>query len=343
MTLKTQFACYTAVASILLAWCLIELPPVSGQDAELSDDSKPVKTPAKPGVEPDSSEDFGYGDASREEKTRKKKYFYSYQGGNRNRRGSRKSSAQSMIQQATKKYKAAKTDEEKAAAQKEMSAALSGFFDEDMKNREAGIVKIEERVKKLRAQLEKRRDAKDRLVDLQVQLLVNEANGLGFYSQPGSKSSRYSWYGTFNNSQQPPAAYGTPGAEPQNNSTPRWSYYPDDNRYPKSNSPEVPGGDPLNAPRNRRPETPKPSQPLGRPAATPPIGLPEPTQVPAVPSGRTGRRIDPSRSRIYENNEVSSTQKRHVPCVVCFSVNSVAKHFFHWHRGLREHRDNSDG
>jgi hypothetical protein len=92
------------------------------------------------------------------------------------------------IQKGVKKYQAAKTDANKEKAKIVMSAALSSYFDADMKNREKDIVNIEKRIKKLRALLEKRRAAKAKLVDLQLNVLINKAEGLGFYSQPQSTS-----------------------------------------------------------------------------------------------------------------------------------------------------------
>lgn len=91
----------------------------------------------------------------------------------------------SAIQQAVGKYRAAEDDKGKDEAKQAMSAALSEYFDADMKLREEEIRDIEERVKKLQAQLERRREAKSKLVELQLQLLVNEAEGLGFYGRSG--------------------------------------------------------------------------------------------------------------------------------------------------------------
>lgn len=222
MKFRTQYSCFACVAAALLAiWCFSELAPVSGQDGVPSNASKPVKKTAEPGVEPTPSSESSYSNAAPKKKP-KKKYLYSFQG-QKNAGKSRDITAQTMIQQATKKFKTAKTDDEKQAARKGMTAGLSRYFDDDIKKREAGIVKIEERVKKLRVQLEKRQEAKDRLVDLQVQLLINEANGLGFYSSPNSQSFSRSWldYPAPLVRSSTPWSYnpqdvssGTPGVEP---------------------------------------------------------------------------------------------------------------------------------
>jgi hypothetical protein len=97
-------------------------------------------------------------------------------------------SPEQEIQKGVKKYQVAKTEEKKEDAKQGISAALSSYFDADMKNREKDIVNIEKRIKKLRALLEKRRAAKAKLVDLQLKVLINKADGLGFYSQPQSTS-----------------------------------------------------------------------------------------------------------------------------------------------------------
>ena len=96
-----------------------------------------------------------------------------------------------QIKNAVKTLQTATTDAEKEKARQGISTALSDYFDTDMKKREQDIADIEARVTKLRTQLEKRREAKAKLVDLQLKVLVNEAQGLGFYSQPGSQRQRY--------------------------------------------------------------------------------------------------------------------------------------------------------
>jgi hypothetical protein len=63
---------------------------------------------------------------------------------------------------------------------KELEAAVSAEFDEDMKHREAELTKLEERMAKLRTQLERRKKAKAEITQLQTKVIVNEAEGLGF-------------------------------------------------------------------------------------------------------------------------------------------------------------------
>ena len=68
----------------------------------------------------------------------------------------------------------------KADLTKQLEAAVAKHFDEDVKARETELTKLEERLKKLRAQLERRSKAKAELIQLQIKVLVNEAEGLGF-------------------------------------------------------------------------------------------------------------------------------------------------------------------
>jgi hypothetical protein len=63
---------------------------------------------------------------------------------------------------------------------KQLETAVATEFDEDMKRRDAELTMLEERVAKLRAQLERRRKAKAEITQLQTKVLVNDADGLGF-------------------------------------------------------------------------------------------------------------------------------------------------------------------
>ena len=71
-------------------------------------------------------------------------------------------------------------DAKKADLTKQFEAAVAKHFDEDLKNRETELTKLEERLTKLRAQLDRRRKAKAEIIQLQIKVMVNEAEGLGF-------------------------------------------------------------------------------------------------------------------------------------------------------------------
>jgi hypothetical protein len=64
--------------------------------------------------------------------------------------------------------------------QEQMSRLLANFFDADMKNRQRELADLESRVQKLHAQVDKREAARDAIIQLQVNVLVHEAAGLGF-------------------------------------------------------------------------------------------------------------------------------------------------------------------
>jgi hypothetical protein len=78
----------------------------------------------------------------------------------------------------------AKSPDEKKQAdlKKKLEDAVAKIFDTDMMEREQRLAKLEERLKNLRAQLDRRKKAKSEIVDLEVKVLTNEAAGLGFSS-----------------------------------------------------------------------------------------------------------------------------------------------------------------
>jgi hypothetical protein len=86
------------------------------------------------------------------------------------------------IQELSAKIRDAEDDAAKAEARNGLAKALDGYFEEDMKRREEELAKVEERVKKLRALLEKRAAKKSEIIQLQIKVLENEADGLGFFN-----------------------------------------------------------------------------------------------------------------------------------------------------------------
>jgi len=79
---------------------------------------------------------------------------------------------------------------QRAEIMKQLEAAVAAGFDEDMKVREGELSKLEERLNKLRAQLDRRRKAKGEIIQLEVKVLVNEAEGLGFVGVPSPWSRK---------------------------------------------------------------------------------------------------------------------------------------------------------
>lgn len=84
------------------------------------------------------------------------------------------------LQAAINSLKTSKSDSEKKKAANIISAQLKFQFERDLKQREEELAKVEERVRSLREQLDKRRSAQADIISLRLQTLVNEASGLGF-------------------------------------------------------------------------------------------------------------------------------------------------------------------
>jgi murein L,D-transpeptidase YcbB/YkuD len=87
------------------------------------------------------------------------------------------------INEQAAKYRDADNEEEKSTALKNLNQVVDKCFEDDMKVREQELASIEERLNKLRAQLDRRRAKKQEIVDLQVKVVINDAEGLGFYSE----------------------------------------------------------------------------------------------------------------------------------------------------------------
>lgn len=87
------------------------------------------------------------------------------------------------INEQAAKYRDAENEEDKSTALKKLNEVVDKCFEDDMKVREQELASIEERLNKLRAQLDRRRAKKQEIVDLQVKVVINDAEGLGFYSE----------------------------------------------------------------------------------------------------------------------------------------------------------------
>ena len=98
--------------------------------------------------------------------------------------------AMSRVSDGQKKLQSAKSEEDQMKATSELRNALSKYFELDMKARQQEIDTINAGLKKMEDGLQKRADAKDDIVDLQLQIIVNEAEGLGFFRKSASISFR---------------------------------------------------------------------------------------------------------------------------------------------------------
>ena len=78
--------------------------------------------------------------------------------------------------------KNAKSDEERKKAISDVRKRLEKEYDGYIEATRNQIEQLQNRIKKLESHLEKREAAKDRLVELKLELLVSEADGMGWPS-----------------------------------------------------------------------------------------------------------------------------------------------------------------
>ena len=71
-------------------------------------------------------------------------------------------------------------ESKRAAAASELKMLLADIFDADLKKRNAELEKLEARVRKLRSALDKREAARERVLNVQIDSLLLEAEGLDF-------------------------------------------------------------------------------------------------------------------------------------------------------------------
>ena len=72
--------------------------------------------------------------------------------------------------------------------QQQIEQKLSAIFDQDLAVRQKELEQVKQRVADLESLFEKRKATKDDIVKLQMQTIVNEAQGLGFFSDPIGQS-----------------------------------------------------------------------------------------------------------------------------------------------------------
>lgn len=87
---------------------------------------------------------------------------------------------QSPFNKAFAAYQSAEDDEAKNTAKAELRTELDKLYDTFIENQSKQIDELEQRLEKLRTQLEKRREAKSRMVELKLQMVLSQAEGLGF-------------------------------------------------------------------------------------------------------------------------------------------------------------------
>jgi len=72
------------------------------------------------------------------------------------------------------------TDSDKKEARESIAKYLKEEFERDQKMRREQVERLEEQVSKLRKQLDKRQESQSKIIELRMQLLENEAEGLAF-------------------------------------------------------------------------------------------------------------------------------------------------------------------
>lgn len=87
---------------------------------------------------------------------------------------------QKKLAEATRLLHSSKDEAERNKAADTIREQLNAQFDRDLKRREKELADIEARLKTLREQVEKRKAARDRIVGLKLDTILNEADGLGF-------------------------------------------------------------------------------------------------------------------------------------------------------------------
>lgn len=85
------------------------------------------------------------------------------------------------LQAAYEAIRSEESDEKiKDEARAKIVEILSKQFDADLEQRTAQIEQLEKQITSLKEQIAKRRTAKDRLIELRIELMLNEGEGLGF-------------------------------------------------------------------------------------------------------------------------------------------------------------------
>jgi hypothetical protein len=94
----------------------------------------------------------------------------------------------SKLASAMQDYQKAEGDEAKETARQAIKAELGQEYDAFLEAQEKSIVELESRLAKLRELLVRRTEAKDRLVELKLEMVISQADGLGWPSNsaPGA-------------------------------------------------------------------------------------------------------------------------------------------------------------
>jgi len=97
--------------------------------------------------------------------------------------------AERKLRDVTKKLKLMKGEYDRDDAEALLRPALEGYFAADLDGREQEINGIQKRIDSLEKLIEQRREARDQVIALQVEVLKNDAEGLGFFSTSAGGSN----------------------------------------------------------------------------------------------------------------------------------------------------------
>jgi hypothetical protein len=93
------------------------------------------------------------------------------------------------VQQLVRDWKAAGTEDVRSEAEDNLRKALGEAFAARMGEHEKQVEELEARVKELRAQLDRRRENQDEIIEFRFQELLREAQGLGWGGEPVGAAS----------------------------------------------------------------------------------------------------------------------------------------------------------
>ena len=97
--------------------------------------------------------------------------------------------ALNRVNKARSRLQGAESEEDESKATTELREALGEYFDRDMEFRQKELDEVKKGLVDMSDRLQKRANAKDEIVDLQLQMIVNEAEGLGFFSGSDANSN----------------------------------------------------------------------------------------------------------------------------------------------------------
>jgi len=117
------------------------------------------------------------------------------------------------INAARQKLHAADNADDERVALEELKAALGAYFDSDMEFRRNEVAEIQKQLKQMEGRLNQRTNAKDAIVELHRQMILNEANGLGFFRSSATGDS-FRLVNPASNRQPPPPAMLVPDRQP---------------------------------------------------------------------------------------------------------------------------------